>query len=1414
MKKSRIPLIILALIILSLFLGKIYAADVTRNLGAQNERPFNPISTYQYGVKGQEDGSTLYYTLVKIYDDNNRDFSKYTKPIYCIRGGKGFGVSKENPYEDVSKSPIEYIQAERSEMHYNANEVISKYKELYNVDLDRNENINEKTVNIYNAILWILDEAYLPKDKVNSENEAIYSSLEYKQELLDKVGVPRTQQEEITDNDIEIMQQLAVWYFTNYDEQKANINPTVSQSTMFPAQFLSINRNNNISSEKENNLNRIYQYFIYGAINNSSTYIINEETGSRTKKVEKNEFDKAGQLTITSNDSLGLYSYYQIGPVKIKNNLNDRNGSKELDSTNIVLYDAEGNSIPKFYLIPEDEVLPGMKSYNTIYRFVDKDGNEATSLQTGIEYYIRFYKFFEKGSETPDFITDNDKYDISKISIKMTSLYMTSTADFMYAKNEANNNQAVVEIDKEKISEGDEITTKVFDLALRKFISSIDGKILSGEETRIPKINTNTLINGTNNDRGIKEYTATYIHPKNAVRVEKGDKVIYTIRVYNEGEIDGTATEVTDYLPDGLELVPNSESTINTKYKWTTTDGKTVKTDYLKNTIIKAFDKEKTSEEEGWQKAAEGISGLYYSDLQIECRVVADISAEDIKLRNIAEITADTGEDRDSIPNNVDKESYNPPEDNSTYQQDDDDYEDLVLKAKEFDLSLRKYITEINGSKLEGDKERTPKIDTNELTKREATTAKYVHPKNAVTVKKGDIVTYKIRVYNEGERDGYATKVTDYLPEGLGFLPEYTKNSIWSIPKKVDETTGNEVLPEGVELKVLVGENGLYKNQESLSKTKIKLEDFKDPITGEIPKDYSKINIVTGEKLEVSTSELKDKIIKAYKSEKAEGDQWQQSTNDEKDGLFYEELEITCIVLKENTYPGILKNVAEITAAEDAEGNEIKNVGDDRDSEPNNVYEDGEHTPGVEKDGYTPGEQDDDDYEPLQLKYFDLALRKFITKVDERAPETSREPEVDVSTLIEGTYNRNGKLENTATYKHPKEPLLVKNGSNVEYTIRVYNEGTEDGYAYEIADDIPEGLIYDPENETNKEYGWEMYREITEGEKDLDEKDIIEYNNKKYIKTTKAEEATMIRTRYLENKIIKAFNPETKELSYEDVKVMFTVYETENIDPDRIIINEAQITEDSGDDEDSTPNKWQDEDDEDIEKVRIPIFDLSLLKWVTKTTVTVDGKTTVTETGFKPNTGKTETTGIRSNETAEPIAKVEVDRKKLNKTTVKFTYKIRVTNEGEIEGFATKITDFIPEGLEFREEDNKAYGWVKEGENKVTTRGTETVLLQPGESTEVEIVFTWKNGTNNLGLKTNIAEITEDYNDYDTDDIDSTPNNKKDPYEKEQEDDDDFALVILSIKTGKGASYVVFTTAMVTLLAGGIYLVKRYVLTY
>lgn len=310
----------------------------------------------------------------------------------------------------------------------------------------------------------------------------------------------------------------------------------------------------------------------------------------------------------------------------------------------------------------------------------------------------------------------------------------------------------------------------------------------------------------------------------------------------------------------------------------------------------------------------------------------------------------------------------------------------------------------------------------------------------------------------------------------------------------------------------------------------------------------------------------------------------------------------------------------------------------------------------------------------------------------------------------------------------------------------------------------------------------------------------------------------MIRTRYLEKTLIKAFDPETKTLSYADVKVVFTIKEPKDFDKDSVIINQAQITEDSGDDEDSTPNEWQDEDDEDIEKVRIPIFDLSLLKWVTQSVVTVDGKTTTTNTGFKPNKGLTESTGegIRNNNEPEPIAKVELDKKKLNKTVVKFVYKIRVTNEGEIPGYATEVTDYIPEGLEFHVEDgnNKQYGWVKSGDDKIVTRALETVLLNPGESKELEITFRWINSEKNLGQKINIAEISEDANDYNTDDIDSTPNNRENPYKEEQEDDDDFALVILSIKTGatQFMSYFTLITITLAIVGGGIILIKKYVL--
>ena len=100
-------------------------------------------------------------------------------------------------------------------------------------------------------------------------------------------------------------------------------------------------------------------------------------------------------------------------------------------------------------------------------------------------------------------------------------------------------------------------------------------------------------------------------------------------------------------------------------------------------------------------------------------------------------------------------------------------------------------------------------------------------------------------------------------------------------------------------------------------------------------------------------------------------------------------------------------------------------------------------------------------------------------------------------------------------------------------------------------------------------------------------------------------------------------------------------------------------------------------------------------------------------------------------------------------------------------------------------------------------------MLQPGESATVEVILTWINDKDNMGEKTNTAEISEDYNDYGSPDIDSTPGN-----EEEGEDDIDIAKVILSIKTGREniIPILIGTTIVLAVLSGGIFLIKKYVI--
>ena len=640
-----------------------------------------------------------------------------------------------------------------------------------------------------------------------------------------------------------------------------------------------------------------------------------------------------------------------------------------------------------------------------------------------------------------------------------------------------------------------------------------------------------------------------------------------------------------------------------------------------------------------------------------------------------------------------------------------------------FDLALRKFIVAVSTDETIEQSDilmnedgtryaREPVVDASKLNTTDEngntiTTAIYNHTKEPVLVEKNDIVVYMLRVYNEGEQDGYATEITDYLPAYLTFVDgEFNAQYGWKVSS--DGRT-------------------------------------------------------------VTTRYLENSVIAKPETD-ASGNQT----------LSYVQVPIMCQVSGDANANENITNIADITEYQDKD----KQLVEDRDSEQDNVeVPSDENLPGYKNDEsnqeYVPGQEDDDDFEKVIVQDFDLALRKFITKVDEEEV-TTRIPEV--------SYNRD---EEQITYNHTKDPVEVITGNVVEYTIRIYNEGDIAGYAEEVADDIPDGLRFLPENETNTAYRWGMY-----------DKDGNITNN--------VEEAVEIRTDYLSKEqeqaegenLLQAFNPDAEigeeNPDYRDIKVAFEVVEPN--ESDRIIVNSAQITEDSDEngnpveDIDSIPDEWNDgEDDQDREYIKLTYFDLSLRKWVTEAIVIENGQQTVTQTGHTAEMDP------------EPVVKVELYRKSVNDVTVKFRYSIRVTNEGDIAGYAKEITDYIPEGLRFVAEDNPQ--WTDEGNNIISTRLLEDTLLQPGESAEAEVVLTWINGEDTMGQMTNIAEISEDDNDKGAEDRDSTPDNQV-----WGEDDIDDAPVLLSVETGQERIYYVLGFAVLGTLAGGLVLIKKFVI--
>ena len=1498
--KNRLILLGIIMGVISCFgLNKLYAANITSafsdvNINRNNlskaiksstiEQKWLGISekresgnSYKWNVDSLGNGKKVW--KIATYSSEDIDLRDYKDLYYCLNVKRGFGLTNG-----------EMAEGKKDEYTTSVDMLDTLSKEV--ISGKSGGNIGEN----YNKVLWLLSKAYVPGQASSEEKaELLKNALKYVKSdetrfnklsgilpngivnsIISENMIESEESHNLTDEDIDVVQQMAIWYYTNSDDSayhlEAGILPAIylndaqlrAQGELYYVKNYA--KNVNVGAIREWKMNALFMYLIDNADKAEEIQSLTPTISLDNKDAVIDETDKG----------------YIVGPFKF-------------DGTNTELIKSL-----------EATVSP------STYTLLDKDKKAVSkndfSKVIGTNFYIQISK------------------EDTKVQISLKAKYDKKTLTYLTNLNDLENTQPVVLVkseEKEILANTNKDINLISISVEKKWedVNNQDGKRPTEIKVQLYRNNEeygdSIALNSDNNwkykwDNLLKdyEYTVKELNGNN-IKVENGSKYDenYTATYVVE---ENNTTITNTYTPGKVVKIVEKKWNDNGNSDKLRPDQVTVQLyadgeAYGEEVIL--------NESNSWKYTWDNLDGkkdgknIVYTVKEIK---VGDTLVDEDKAGDYT-VSYEVNDNITTITNTH------------------------IVDEKKFDLALRKFITEVNGTKYT---DREPVVDTTTIATNG--TATYKHTKQPIAVQKGDIVTYTIRVYNEGKVDGYVNKITDHLPKNLIPILRTTVEDVNKYEKEIE-----------------FNENWLWAGDENIIQTEITNKETESALP-----NITKTENETDEETEQKQKEAR--LLKAAYKEDG-------TVNTELD---YVDVQVKCLVTDGALRGEYLTNIAEITDAEDING--IHGDGADStlaNAEISNIenYKDDEAIKSS-KDSYIAGQEDDDDFEKLMVKEFDLALRKFITTVSNASGENTkkynREPVVDASKLETKV---NEKLVTTAIYKHSKEPVIVETGDIVTYTIRVYNEGTLNGYVNEITDNIPEGLEFLPNSSINVSYKWKMLdangeettdlskasiivtnylsketssenelkavSENEDGLKTLDYKDVqvqfkviakaeklkeniikneaqisedsdrdidstprrdekynydnanneddidyepvklqyfdlalrkfitkvndTEYNNrypevvfgdnlsvtykqtkdpalvetsdtviytirvynegekpgtateikdnipegleflpdnevnKEYKwkmldsegkETTDIEKAKYIVTDALSKETIDGIvvNGEERILSYKDVKVAFKV--TAKSDTDKIIINTAEISKDSDDDIDSTPdNNVENEDDLDKEYVKVQYFDLSLKKWVTETRVTFNGKTTSTKTGF--------------NENSKEIAKVDLVAKNMKKTTVKFVYSIKVINEGKIPGYAYEIKDYIPSGLEFKQEDNKDWKELKNGQ--VVTDKLKDTLLNPGENATVEIVFTWKNSTTNVGLKTNYAEISKDSGD----DIDSVPDN----FNKEEDDIDD-AQVILSIKTAGPKTYIWLTFISVAILAAGVWSIKKYII--
>ena len=201
----------------------------------------------------------------------------------------------------------------------------------------------------------------------------------------------------------------------------------------------------------------------------------------------------------------------------------------------------------------------------------------------------------------------------------------------------------------------------------------------------------------------------------------------------------------------------------------------------------------------------------------------------------------------------------------------------------------------------------------------------------------------------------------------------------------------------------------------------------------------------------------------------------------------------------------------------------------------------------------------------------------------------------------------------------------------------------------------------------------------------------------------------------------------------------------------------------------------------------VKVFDMKLDKYISK--ISVNNKQ-----------------GTKTYEyTDETLAKVELHSKAIVGTNIVVEYEIRVTNNGEAEGYVRSIVDYVPSGLKFNSELNQDW-YQLDNDIYNTSLANETIL--PGETKSVKLVLTKQVTSDAAEIISNQAEIQESYTPTGLDDTNSTPGNRV-----QGENDMGKADLIITVSTGEIFRNITFITIAIFMLIGvSVYIINKRVI--